>query len=137
MTAIFFYVILEVVWKAEKQMLDKIWEISILYDFYGELLADKQREIFRLYHEDNYSLAEIGTEFNMTRQGVHEAVKRSEEKLQIYEKKLNLVSKFSKTQVALAAIDRTIRTLIKEFGENKELKAKLLDIKKIIGELDQ
>lgn len=118
-------------------MLDKIWEISILYDFYGELLADKQREIFRLYHEDNYSLAEIGTEFNMTRQGVHEAVKRSEEKLQNYEEKLNLVSKFSKTQAALATIDKSIQTLIEESKEDKELKTKLLDIKKIIGELDQ
>lgn len=118
-------------------MLEKIKKISILYDFYGELLPEKQRDIFCLYYEDNYSLAEIGEDYGITRQGVHEAIKRSEEKLQEYEKKLGLVEKFRNTEDVLLCINNEIQKLILEFDNNLELKSRFQGMKAEIAKLNQ
>jgi predicted DNA-binding protein YlxM (UPF0122 family) len=117
-------------------MLENIEEISILFDFYGELLPEKQREIFRLYHEDNLSLAEIATEYGITRQGIHEAVKRSTEKLRSYEVKLGLVQKFQSAESALSIINLKIRDVRKEYSENAELCHMLEEIGEVIDRLN-
>jgi len=75
-------------------MLDKVTEINLLYDFYSKLLTEKQREVLRLYHCENYSLAEIASEQNISRQGVFDALKNAEKALFNYEEKLDLVKKF-------------------------------------------
>lgn len=116
-------------------MLEKLEEVSILYDFYGELLPERQQEMFRLYHEDNYSLAEIASEYDMSRQGVHEAVKRSEEKLLTYEKKLGLVRKFLNTEVALGRIEADIKNLLEEHSENPSLCKRLHEIESVLEAL--
>lgn len=118
-------------------MLEKIREVSILYDFYGELLPEKQREIFRMYHEDNYSLAEIGEDLGITRQGVHEAFKRACERLIKYEEKLGLAEKFLNTEKAFSEIETALQDIISEYAEDTMIKAKLLEIKKIITELNE
>jgi len=118
-------------------MLENITEISILYDLYGELLPEKQREIFRLYHEDNFSLSEIGTEFGITRQGVHEAVKRSEEKLTEYEEKLGLAKKFRDTEAVLGKIDGMLGELIEERTDDKKLAESLAAMRNAIIRLDR
>lgn len=117
-------------------MLENIEEISILFDFYGELLPEKQREIFRLYHEDNYSLAEIATEHGITRQGIHEAVKRSTEKLRSYEVKLGLIQKFQSSESVLSVINRKICDLRTEYSENAELCLILKEIGEVIDGLN-
>ena len=107
---------------------EKIQEIStlnILYDVYGELLPEKQREMFRLYYEDNYSLAEIGQELGMSRQGVHEAVKRAGEKLAQYEKKLGLARKFGVMEEALYQAAETIDAIYRQSLEGRLLRAEL------------
>ena len=93
-------------------MLEELKEISFLYDFYGELLPEKQRDLFRFYHEDNLSLSEIAEEFNMTRQGVYEAVRRAEEKLKSYESKLGLLEKFALREEVLHQIDEELQALL-------------------------
>ena len=118
-------------------MLENITEISILYDLYGELLPERQREIFRLYHEDNYSLSEIGTEFGITRQAVHEAVKRSEEKLGEYETKLGLAKKFRDTEAVLEKIDTMIKELLEGKTEDKKLSEGLKIMRKAIVGLER
>lgn len=118
-------------------MLDKIEESSILFDFYGELLPQKQREIFRLYYEDNYSLAEIAAEYKMTRQGVHEAVKHAMDKLKVYEEKLGLVAKFQGTESVLLSIEQEIETLLNTYETHRELCERLSHISKIMDRLSQ
>ena len=61
--------------------MDKILFFTMLYDFYGELLTDKQKEIFELYHLNDYSLYEIGSQFNISRQAVLDSIKRTEKSL--------------------------------------------------------
>ena len=53
-------------------MVDEITRASLLYDFYGALLTEKQRQVMALYHEENLSLSEIGQEFGISRQAVHD-----------------------------------------------------------------
>ena len=93
-------------------MLEQFTELSILYDFYGDLLPKRQREVFRLYHEENYSLAEIADEFDLSRQGVHASVKRTEEKLQSLEKKLGLVKRFREQEEVFRRLEHSIGTML-------------------------
>ncbi len=74
-------------------MEDKIWQ-GFLYDFYGELLNEHQREVYESYIIEDLSLSEIADEVSMSRQGVHDLIKRCNKKLQMYEDKLHLVDKF-------------------------------------------
>ncbi len=67
---------------------------SLLYDFYGALLREKQAEVMQLYHEDDMSLSEIAAELGMTRQAVHYTLKKSEAYLEELENKLGLIASY-------------------------------------------
>ena len=74
--------------------MEKIVEQSLLYDFYGDLLTEHQKDIYEGYVLENLSLAELAESSRISRQGVHDLIKRVENALQDYEKKLHLVEKF-------------------------------------------
>ena len=65
--------------------IDDVIQTSLLYDFYGSLLTDRQREVMELYYGENLSLSEIAAEFSISRQGVHDNVKRCNKILSDYE----------------------------------------------------
>ena len=69
-------------------------ELAYLYDFYGELLNEHQRQIYEDFVLNDLSLGEIASEEGISRQGVHDLIKRCSKKLQDYEDKLHLVEKF-------------------------------------------
>lgn len=75
-------------------MMEKLVEIGGLFDFYGKLLTGKQYLVIQLYYLEDLSLAEIGDEINVTRQGIFDLLKRAEQNLYKYEEKLGLVEKF-------------------------------------------
>ena len=56
-------------------------EIALLFDFYGEMLTDKQRDVVELYYNDDLSLSEIAENEGITRQGVRDSIKRAEAQL--------------------------------------------------------
>ncbi|HZK57808.1 MAG TPA: putative DNA-binding protein [Clostridia bacterium] len=72
-------------------MLEKTVEISVLYDFYNQLLTEKQRDIVDLYYNQDLSLGEIAEEFDVSRQAVYDVLKRTERLLYQYEEKLNFI----------------------------------------------
>ena len=72
----------------------KSYEDSLLLDFYGNLLTDKMRATLDMYLNDDLSLAEIAEEEEISRQGVHDKVKRALVQLKDYEDKLGLVKRF-------------------------------------------
>ena len=74
--------------------MDKNIEISLLFDFYGQLLSQKQHEAVSLYYNDDLSLSETAEVMGITRQGVRDLVKRSESELYEYEHKLGLYERF-------------------------------------------
>jgi predicted DNA-binding protein YlxM (UPF0122 family) len=88
--------------------LDEIVTQSILYDFYGELLSDHKKQIFEDYVLNDLSLSEIAAEQGISRQGVHDIVKRCTSELKEYEAKLNLVSRFKSIKEKLSAIKEIV-----------------------------
>ncbi len=74
--------------------MEKIVEQSLLYDFYGDLLTDHQKDIYEGYVLENLSPAELADLSGISRQGVHDLIKRVEHTLNGYEEKLHLVEKF-------------------------------------------
>ena len=99
--------------------MEKIVEQGLLYDFYGELLTKHQQHIYEGVVYDNLSLGEIAQEEGISRQAVHDIVKRCDKALQGYEKKLQLVAKFEKIKDKVSRINR-----LSEQYENDELKDK-------------
>ena len=75
--------------------MEKIVEQGILYDFYGELLTEHQRSIYEDAVYNDLSLSEIAEDNGISRQGVHDLIKRCDKILAGYEQKLHLVEKFS------------------------------------------
>ena len=73
--------------------MDKKLETSDLLDIYGELLTEKQRDMLELFYNDDLSLAEIAEHYEISRQGVHDSIKRGEETLREYERVLGLKAK--------------------------------------------
>lgn len=67
--------------------------LIILYDYYGELLSEDNKQYFEDYYFDNLSLAEIAENTNVSRNNVHKHIKSTEEKLMFYEEKLKLYEK--------------------------------------------
>ena len=73
--------------------MNEILEQTLLYDFYGELLTDYQKEIYEQFVLEDLSLSEIAEQAGISRQGVHDLVKRCQKTLEGYEAKLHLVGK--------------------------------------------
>jgi predicted DNA-binding protein YlxM (UPF0122 family) len=76
-------------------MLENTTRVNLLYDFYGNLLTDKQRECLELYYQHDLSLAEIADNSGISRQGVHDLIKRAVRTLEKAEKRLTLVRRFA------------------------------------------
>ena len=74
--------------------MEKIFEQTLLYDFYGELLTPHQQSIYEDAVYNDMSLGEIAQERGISRQGVHDLIKRCDNILESYEEKLLLLSKF-------------------------------------------
>ncbi len=84
--------------------MDKLLEQSLLYDFYGELLTPHQRSIYESFVFEDLSLGEIAQQEGISRQGVHDLVKRCDKTLRDYEEKLHLVQRFSDMKEGLEKI---------------------------------
>lgn len=75
-------------------MLDRVVEIGMLFDFYGELLTEKQQQAMKLYYYQDLSLSEIAERLEISRQAVYDHLHRGEDILRNYEKKMGLLSKY-------------------------------------------
>ena len=78
--------------------------ITYLFDFYQELLTDKQRDLLREYYFEDLSLGELSEQHQISRQSVFDTIKKAEGKLLDYENKLQLFAKFQKQQQILVKI---------------------------------
>ena len=72
---------------------EELAELAALYDTYGNLLKDNQKDIFEAYVLDNLSLSEIAEEQGMSRQGVYDTINRTRKKLREYDEKLGLMER--------------------------------------------
>lgn len=74
--------------------MEKFVERTLLYDFYGELLTKRQQQIYANVVLEDYSLSEVAEEQGISRQSVHDMIRRCDKTLEEYEGKLHLVEKF-------------------------------------------
>ena len=95
---------------------------SMLLDFYGELLTEKQRECYDLHYNEDLSLSEIAEQSGISRQGVWDNIRRAEAALREMEEKTGLIRRFTETRRGL----ETLRGLLAELGGLTEGRAKEL-----------
>lgn len=113
-------------------MMNEILEQALLYDFYGELLTSHQKEIYEQFILEDLSLGEIAGDAGISRQGVHDLIKRCNRTLQGYEDKLHLVEKFLAIKGKLQDINR----ILDEYEADGDNAGKLVaDIRKISDEI--
>lgn len=103
--------------------MEKIVEQTILYDFYGELLNEHQKEMYEEYVLDNFSLSEIAQEHGISRQGVHDQIKRIDKRLADYEDKLHLVKRFMEIKEKVNHINQLSKQISSE--KDRELVAEI------------
>lgn len=99
-------------------MKGKPLEMSLLFDFYGETLTEKQRELFDLYYNEDLSLAEIAEHAGITRQGVRDSIKRAEHALGRMEDKLGLVARYGDTERCAQELSQQV-TLLQTLNADK------------------
>ncbi len=114
--------------------MEKIFEQGLLYDFYGELLTEHQQKIYEDAVYNDLSLSEIAAEAGISRQGVHDLIKRCDKILADYEAKLHLVERFAE---ARKTVNEMLQKTEDMKGKNlsEELDASLEEIKQLGKEL--
>ncbi len=93
------------------RMLNKVLRVGQLYDFYNALLTDKQRDCLNMHYLQDLSLAEIADEFGVSRQAVHDILRRAEQTLEEYEKKLGLAARYYDERRLIAAVVSSLEQL--------------------------
>ena len=121
--------------------LDEITRQSLLWDFYGKLLTDRQRQVMELYTQENFSLAEIAEEFGISRQAVHDNLRSGQRSLTAYEEKLGLAARYLQTERVIGSIDRRIESVIDRIRESSIPEQDLIDelngIRTVIDRLEE
>lgn len=105
--------------------MEKLSEIVFLLDFYGGLLTEKQRQVVSYHFEEDMSLSEISEILDISRQAVHDLIKRSEKILIDYENELGLVKRYLDQKEKL----KVVKELILEYNE--------INIKKALHYIDE
>lgn len=113
--------------------MENIVKQSLLYDFYGELLTEHQRNVYEEVVFNDLSLSEIAEEQGISRQGVHDLIKRCDKILMGYEEKLHLISKFQQTRKMVEEIKKLTREYMET--QDMELVQKIEQISNDIMEL--
>lgn len=94
-------------------MKNQTYRMTMLFDFYGELLTQRQREFFDLYYNEDLSLGEIAENNDITRQGVRDVIVRAERTMQEIEDKTGLIRRFLQMREKLDAVQSAAEELKK------------------------
>jgi hypothetical protein len=116
-------------YSSEGSYMEKIVRQSLLYDFYGELLTEHQKNIYEDVVMNDLSYSEIAQLNGISRQGVFDMMKRCDRILEEYEEKLKLVERFEKAREKAAEIEKDIKELKKRNGDT--------DIDAILEDMDR
>ncbi|MBF8982169.1 putative DNA-binding protein [Lutibacter sp. B2] len=112
-------------------MVDKILHMSLLYDFYGQLLTKKQQNTLQLYYDYDLSLGEMSEQLSVSRQAVYDSIKRTEKLLSDYESKMGLIQKFVTTQKKVQMLINIIEEIETKYKPNEKIDIFLDDISKL------
>lgn len=113
---------------------ETVWR-TMLFDFYGELLTEKQREYFDLHYNSDLSLAEIAESSGISRQGVWDIIRRAEAILRETEEKTGLVARFQSQREILHSVESKLARL--ESITEGEALTLIREVAARLGELKQ
>ena len=116
-------------------MKGKDLNIALLFDFYGEMLTEKQKDVIDLYYNEDLSLAEIAEHEGISRQGVRDNIKRGEAYLLELEEKLRFAENYQNLRSMLSSIDELaegIYTVNEKYVYDNRIKHLSLEIRKMI-----
>jgi predicted DNA-binding protein YlxM (UPF0122 family) len=113
---------------------EKNLNISLLLDFYGDILSERQNDMLDMYYNEDFSLAEIAEKFEISRQGVRSVLKKGETILIDMEEKLHLASRFSKMLEKSAEIATELENINQNINNN-DISTRLLSLIKEIKEM--
>lgn len=97
---------------------DKMFEMTLLFDFFGDLLTDKQRNYFDLYYNDDLSLSEIAEQNGISRQGVRDIIVRAENTLRDFEEKTGVVKRFSYMNRQIDELENDVKFILSSSTED-------------------
>ncbi len=106
--------------------------LTMLFDYYGKLLTEKQQTIMQLYFFHDFSLAEIAEKLSISRQGVYDHLQRAEGVLNDYEKILQISARNNKLKKRLDSLAENIEEFVATHQEKELLLAEIEKIKKLI-----
>lgn len=96
---------------------------SLLFDFYGDLLTEHQKLVYGSFVQENLSLSEIAQDSGISRQGVHDMIRRCRNSLEEYESKLHLVERFLKIKEKVMAINSS-----ESLAEAKHISEEIMEL---------
>ena len=114
-------------------MKNQAYRMAMLFDFYGDLLTDRQKEFYDLYYNDDLSLAEIAENYEITRQGVRDIIVRAERTLEDIEEKTGLIRRYHETRETTARL----RSLCRELEDLNQVKLRDETLEALCRRLDQ
>ena len=114
-------------------MLDKVLRIGLLFDFYGALLTDKQQYCLEVHYLRDLSLSEMAVELNVSRQAVHDILRRAEQLLEDYEAKLKLVERHQREQILLGEIYALLSSMPQQVVERSEMRFTLEKLNELLS----
>ncbi|MBQ4042848.1 MAG: DNA-binding protein [Clostridia bacterium] len=117
-------------------MKNQTYRMSMLFDFYGDLLTDRQKEFYDLYYNEDLSLAEIAENYGITRQGVRDVIVRAEAYLTEVEDKTRLIRRFHEMRRQIAAIDSVADQLV-AYSREKNLDARVEQLAREIKQMTE
>lgn len=121
-------------------MKDSAFHMTMLYDFYGDLLTERQKEFYDLYYNEDFSLAEIAENVGITRQGVRDVIVRAEAILREMEEKTGIVARFLEVQNGLKSIEESaakITALNNDLIGNQQLADLVQEIQNKVAEMKE
>ena len=121
-------------------MKNQAYHMALLYDFYGDMLTDRQKEFYDLYYNEDLSLAEIAENYGITRQGVRDVIVRAEAVLTELEDKTGIIKRFHKMQGQFAQIQEAVDIIAKRNDQNwqdDEVEVQCGRIRDLLAQLKQ
>ena len=121
-------------------MKNQAYRMALLYDFYGDMLTDRQKEFYDLYYNEDLSLAEIAENYGITRQGVRDVIVRAEAVLTELEDKTGIIKRFHQMQGQFNQIQEAVDIIARRNDQNwqdDEVEVQCGRIRDLLAQLKQ
>lgn len=120
-------------------MKNQAYRMTMLFDFYGEILTERQREFYDLYYNDDLSLSEIAQNSGITRQGVRDVIVRAENILVDLEEKTGIIARFHQNREQLNKLEKSVQMLkdLASYNDDHTLKQLAEEISATVAELQK